>query len=121
MLLNNVAEAKQFVLDDLNAEDGMLASGDAWTIVDTDTLEREYGWIFNCQSRKYIETGDSTYCVKGLGGVVVDRDGSIHLMACMGSRKTRFRVYDARRNPTLLRRFIAVIYELRDIIFDYYE
>jgi hypothetical protein len=121
MLLNNVDQAKQYVLDDLNAEQGILAPGDEWTIVDADTIEGKYGWIFNCQSRKYIETHDSTFCVKGLGGVVADRDGSIHLMNIQGSRATRFRVYDAKHDPTLLKYLIAAIYELRDIIFDYYN
>ena len=45
------------------------------------SLETSVGWVFWYQSRKYVETGDFTYAVFGLGPVLVDkRDGSAHLL-----------------------------------------
>src|SRR5260221_12557700 len=111
MVLHNVYEARQFVIEHFNATHLGLAPEDEWTVVDSDTVERAYGWIFNCQSRKYVETKDSTFRVRGgPGGVVVDRDGSIHVLLNESSRQTRFRLYDEQRNPSLIRRFMANIY-----------
>lgn len=42
-------------------------------ILDSQTLERSYGWVFFYQSRHYIETGDPTYLLAGNAPLIVDR------------------------------------------------
>lgn len=64
-------EAKQRVLEFLNAdapdEDHIVA------IDDTMTLEKEYGWIFQYDSKKSMETNEPGYALVGNAPVVFEK------------------------------------------------
>jgi hypothetical protein len=46
-------------------------------IIDKETQEREFGWVFFYDSKEYIETGDFLHAVAGNAPVVVLRDGTV--------------------------------------------
>jgi hypothetical protein len=52
---------------------------DSLVLLDEETLDRSYGWVFFYQSKNYVETGRSSSRLAGNGPIVVLRsDGSIH-------------------------------------------
>ena len=64
------AEARESALKALDetGEPGQMA------ILDAETVEYEFGWVFRARAAKAIETGDPKYDVPGVGGIAVDRD-----------------------------------------------
>ena len=42
-------------------------------------IEKDYGWVLFCQSKKFIETGDDMYMTIGSGGTLVVKDGGKHI------------------------------------------
>ena len=40
-------------------------------IIDSETVEKPYGWIFFYNSRRYVESGELVYALVGQGPVVV--------------------------------------------------
>ena len=42
-------------------------------------IEKDYGWVIFCQSKKFIETGDDGYILIGSGGTLVEREGGKHI------------------------------------------
>jgi hypothetical protein len=49
-------------------------------IIDEETIERPFGWIFFWTSREYIETQDYHYALAGNCPIIVNRfDGSTHV------------------------------------------
>ncbi len=51
-----LAEAKKRLLDGLHPE--RLDADDGFVVLDGETIEKPYGWIFFYQSKKYLETGE---------------------------------------------------------------
>jgi len=74
----------------LNAEREMNAFGSALpgysekehlhlVIVESETEEHDFGWVFYWTSREYLETNEIRYALGGNAPLIVDRrDGSIH-------------------------------------------
>ena len=72
---------------DLNSAKAMVSKlinsgynepGDELVIVDEDTIEKDYGWIFFYTSRTFLETGNISDMVVGNGPIVVEKaDGRI--------------------------------------------
>ena len=62
------------------AREGALAALEAtgepgqMTIVDAETVEYEFGWVFRPHTLKFLETGDPAHEIPGVGGIAVDRD-----------------------------------------------
>ena len=55
------------------------ADGVTPVIVDDQTIEEDFGWIFFYQSREYLDTRDFGLSLAGNAPLIVDRrDGSIH-------------------------------------------
>lgn len=56
-----------------------LWAGDELMIVDDETLERDWGWVFFCVSRLWYETGEVRYATDSAPPLIVSReDGSVH-------------------------------------------
>ncbi len=53
----------------------MSTSDDPFVVVDTDTIERPFGWVFFYNSKKFLETGEFTFRLAGNGPVIVDKHG----------------------------------------------
>lgn len=48
-------------------------------LLDSKTLERQFGWVFFYDSRQHAETGDFRHALAGNAPIVVTRhDGKIH-------------------------------------------
>jgi hypothetical protein len=48
-------------------------------VVDEQTIEDDFGWVFFYSSKQYIETGDFRFAIAGNAPFIVDRrDGSLH-------------------------------------------
>lgn len=59
--------------------EGKLAPSFTPVIVDSATLEREFGWVFFYDSEEHQTTGDFRSALLGNAPIIVDReDGSIH-------------------------------------------
>lgn len=71
-------EAREQALAAVRARPVGVRAGDELVIVDDDTLEREWGWVFFYTSRRWLETADTRYRVSGNGPLIVNRyDGSV--------------------------------------------
>jgi len=42
-------------------------------IVDDSTIEREWGWVFFYNNKKYLETGDFSYALAGNAPMIVNK------------------------------------------------
>ena len=77
MTLSKLEEARQLVEQYLN-ELAKTASMKL-AILDEQTMETDFGWVFFWNSKQYKETGDFHFAVAGNAPIIVDRrDSSIH-------------------------------------------
>lgn len=54
-------------------------SGVQLKLINTETIEKEFGWIFFYNSKKYIETGEFRYMLAGNAPIIVNKkDGSLY-------------------------------------------
>ena len=71
-------EARERALAHMRSRPIDLPLGDELELVDDDTLEREWGWVFFFASRRWRETGDPLLQSEGEGPLIVNRfDGSV--------------------------------------------
>jgi hypothetical protein len=66
------AIAAAYIGEGCQTQDGVTP-----VIVDSETEEREFGWVFFYDSKEHVETGDFLYALAGNAPVVVLRDGTI--------------------------------------------
>ena len=77
----------------------MREGGDNLVIIETSTIEKDYGWIFFYNSKKYVETKNSRHFLAGNGPIVVEKaDGSIHKLGSAGGAQHQIELYEAQRN-----------------------
>jgi hypothetical protein len=61
-----------------NKLQNMSTSDDPFAIVDAETIEKPFGWVFFYNSQKYLETGEFSYRLAGNGPVIVNKhNGSV--------------------------------------------
>lgn len=61
-------------------EGTMQPAGGTPMILDENTLELDFGWVFFYQSKEYLEHGDIHALLLGNAPVIVDRvDGTVHV------------------------------------------
>lgn len=78
MIDKNTAE--KLVTEYINAACN-FDDGDTLVVVDEETIEKTYGWVFFYTSRFYLETGDDIYAVVGNGPTIVEsKDGTLHIL-----------------------------------------
>ena len=71
-------DARQIVLDYLKQLEP--DTGCELVMLDGNTLEREFGWVFFYNSRRYVETGNIIHALAGNAPIVVtSRDRRIHV------------------------------------------
>lgn len=73
-------QAKQIASEWLRAHPAEGTDGALdYRILDDQTLEIDFGWIFFYQSKRFLETRDLGHAIAGNAPVIVDRrDGSVH-------------------------------------------
>jgi hypothetical protein len=73
---------------------GFKPSAD-FVIVEGDTLERDFGWVFFYSTRRYLETKDPNELVPGAGPLVVLRkDGSTRFLSTSVPPKVAVEVFE---------------------------
>lgn len=73
----NKNQAKKIVYEYLARME--LEAGEQFEIIDSETIEKKFGWVFFYNSKKYIETGDFRYMLAGNVPFIIDKvDGSLH-------------------------------------------
>ena len=73
-------EARERALAHMRSRPVDLPPGDELVLVDDDTLEREWGWVFFFASRRWRETGEPALRSEGEGPLIVNRfDGQVHV------------------------------------------
>ena len=56
----------------------MCTSADPFVVVEKNTIEKPFGWVFFYNSKRFVETGQSRYQLAGNGPVIVNKhDGSV--------------------------------------------
>jgi Immunity protein 35 len=85
-------KAAELINADYHAEDDELV------IVSEETIEKDYGWIFFYQSRKYLETGEFGYILAGNGPVAFEKaSGLIHHLGSHAHPHELIRQFEAKR------------------------
>ena len=75
--MNNKHQAKQIAQEHINKH--LLRMN--IIIIDEDTIEKEYGWVFFYQSKEFVETGDFSYKLAGNGPIIVEKTGNLHQLS----------------------------------------
>ena len=52
-----------------------LSPGHEFVILEEQTVEKDYGWIFQFTTRRFLETRDPGTLVPGTGPLVVEKEG----------------------------------------------
>ena len=74
-------EARKLVIGFINANRRRTEeeADDETVVMDDLTIEKEYGWVFFYNSRRYLETGDMNYALGGNAPIIVEKeDGSLY-------------------------------------------
>ena len=71
-------DAARLVLEHANSRSAL--PGDELVLVPHAMQEKPYPWVFQLQSRRYVETGDEHAMLVGQGPTVVLHDGSVHTL-----------------------------------------
>ena len=73
----NLETAREIAARHVNATYNV--EGDDLVILDEETIEKDYGWVFFYTSRRYLETGEFRYMLAGNAPIIVEKeDGSLH-------------------------------------------
>ena len=87
-------EARKLVCDDLYGSTDPSKS--EIVIIDEDTIEKEWGWVFFYQSRKFLETDDISDMIFGNAPYIVsNKDGSFQRSGTAESVEEYIRDYEA--------------------------
>ena len=80
-----VNHAREIVSNYLHRKFG-AKFGDSVIILDKNTIEKSYGWIFFYQHRRYLETGRTRDALIGNGPLLVDKNsGKVVVFGSSGS------------------------------------
>jgi len=114
-MIANRSEAREIALKHLNPDTMLEEVGDEWTVIDKDTIETNFGWLFHVNSHIYAETRNSTYSIKGRTDIFLEKkSGKIAGILRMGSRRGNIRSYEYRRTHSLLSGILALYYAIID-------
>jgi len=92
----DIETAKKIAEDYVNKDYHL--EGDRLIIVDEETIEKEYGWIFFYDSLRYLESGDDSYLIAGNAPLIVEKDdGSVHVLATVPPLEQWIAQYEAQR------------------------
>lgn len=64
-------------------------------IVDKHTVEKDYGWVFFAQTKKYIRSEEITHIAIGFGGTLVEKTtGKIYKFGSVFSLEENLKIYE---------------------------
>lgn len=92
----DIKQAKELAEEYVNK--GYYVKGDRLVVVDEETIEKKYGWVFFFDSLKHLETGDDSYLIAGNAPLIVEKDdGNIHVLATIPPLEKWIDQYEAQR------------------------
>ena len=85
--------AQKLVEKEINSS--YTLDGDELVVLEEETIEKEYGWIFFYTSRRFLETGNVNYMLAGNAPIVVDkRTGKLTWLGTAEPFENYLRPYD---------------------------
>jgi hypothetical protein len=73
-------QAKALVLNEINRPDPARPEGLDLVVIDDETIERDFGWVFFYESRRFLEAGRLEDKLAGNAPYIVDRrSGVLHI------------------------------------------
>jgi hypothetical protein len=88
----NFEQAKKVAL--IKLEDIEKSSNVKLSLLESETIAFDYGWVFFYQSDEFVKTGNTSKLVGGNAPIIVDKyDGSIILTGTSKSTKYYIEVY----------------------------
>jgi hypothetical protein len=69
-------EAKRLAEETINR--GYNVPGDQLMVIDSATIEKDYGWVFFYDSRRFLENDDENFMIAGNAPLIVEKDGTLH-------------------------------------------
>ena len=66
----NIEHAKEIAEEYVNKD--YCIEGDKLVVIDEETIEKEYGWIFFFDSLRHLETRDDSYLIAGNAPIIVE-------------------------------------------------
>ena len=64
-------------------------------ILEENTIEKEFGWVFFYQSRKFLETGDYRFYLLGNSPLIINRNnGEVHVTGTARSAEYYINEYE---------------------------
>ena len=66
-----------------------------FVLVTENPEEKAFGWIFFCNTEKYLRTKDRNYMVPGLGPLIVDREGRSEFLSTAMHPSIAIQEYEA--------------------------
>jgi hypothetical protein len=67
-----------------------------FSVIEENTVEKEYGWVIFSQTKRYIETNDCSFMAIGLGGILVEKDtGRLIQFGSAYSLEHNLEIYEA--------------------------
>jgi hypothetical protein len=66
-------EAKELVYARINAHDPHAGQAVELAIIDAETIEKEYGWVFFYQTKEYLKTGNIVDALVGNAPYIVNK------------------------------------------------
>ncbi|WP_179949307.1 YrhB domain-containing protein [Burkholderia sp. MSMB1078WGS] len=74
---------------------GSTESTGGYAVVEGKTIEKQYGWVFVFNSRKYLETGNIIFSLGGNGPIVVEREsGQLHQLGAASSLQNSVKQFE---------------------------
>lgn len=65
-------------------------------LVESETVERSYGWLFSYDSKLFIATQDFDYAIAGNAPILVDKRGRVHVTGTAHALEHYVAAFDAR-------------------------
>src|SRR5690349_20587836 len=113
-MIKNRSHACTIAIQYLNPDPEMNSIGDEYIIVDHDTIETRFGWMFHYDSRIHYEIGNLNE-IRGSSAVIVERvTGNVYGVPPIVSRRYQMRVNEYDRTRSLWAGLLAVSYGVID-------
>lgn len=75
-------------------------AGDQLMVVESSTIQKDYGWIFFYDSRRFLESNDESYLVAGNAPLIVETNGTLHWLGTAKPLEEYVAAFEARRRPS---------------------
>ena|SRR5829696_6226198 len=93
----NKEQAKQTALNYINSS--CVIEDDEIVILDEETIEKPYGWVFFYTSGNYLRTGDLRFLLAGNSPILIEKkDGSLAVLGTALPVEDYIREYEKKRS-----------------------